>query len=331
MKFRCVLIFLLVSLLSTPLWTDSIDPKRQFLEVANHSDKNALIEIDLPLRQKRYKLEKYKIQPGKKVRFPGAFFPAMQKLRFWIGTKEHKLSIQVNNYGEKTFLYGKQLTIYKSEAHNIKRVRILHGKWTLKRRVGGGKWLAYEMNLSHVKSEFTGSFRLKSTGEKITIKGKMVGRVVNFSFGSLPGNRKVKGEIKISADGIWRGKLNITSMEKGGKGGYTCSTIKYRDPKKPNAAGWVVTQESGKVLTVHVGNRYDMYKTIFIRVKGIARWNSLGFMRFLRIGDHWNDAVEEARRTCQKWTSKTDTGRMKTSQIPITINANFYKKELVIR
>ena len=88
--------------------------------------------------------------------------------------------------------------------------------------------------------------------------------------------------------------------------GYTCKIIEYRDPANPDKAGWLVREEKGKQLIVHVGNS-DAFDSIYIRVYGQAQWQSLGFSRFLRLGRHWQDALKAAADACSEWSKKNAT------------------------
>ena len=332
-KFWLIILVSGILQLNPSVYASGVDEIKQFLEVINNSNESVIILLKHghSVLSTGGLLELVSVSPGDRKRVMGALRPGRRDdLLIEYGDSGGSFpmdGIFVNNYGNKTYLHGKQLTISKTGGYNIKPVQLLHGVWRIKKLDLASGRQEWELDLSHVNSEFDGSVRSKSTGEKTTIKGRMVGRVAYFSFGSVPGtNMKVSGEVKITADGIWRGKLYLTSME---KGGYTCNTVNYRDPENPDAAGWVVAEESGKVLTLHVGNRNDMFKSIYIRVHGIAQWKSMGVFRFLRIGDHWNDAVEDARQRCQKWKEQTDTSRRKTR--PLTIEANFHNKTLVIR
>jgi hypothetical protein len=84
---------------------------------------------------------------------------------------------------------------------------------------------------------------------------------------------------------------------------FTCKTVQYRNPAEPDKAGWLVREEKGRQLTVHVGNN-DAFDSIYIRVYGQAKWQALGFSRFLRLGRNWQDALKAAADACSEWTKK---------------------------
>jgi hypothetical protein len=93
----------------------------------------------------------------------------------------------------------------------------------------------------------------------------------------------------------WRNKDNPN---------YTCEIKEHRDPHNPNRAGWILSEEIGKHLIVHVVNNDDQYREQFIRVYGEAKWNSAGAMRWLRIGNNYQDALNDAQRHVQDWMKK---------------------------
>ncbi|GEM_PF-6448788 len=85
---------------------------------------------------------------------------------------------------------------------------------------------------------------------------------------------------------------------------YTCEIIEYRDPANPDAAGWMVREEQGRRLVVHIGNSEAAFQSVYIRVHGEAQWNALGFSKWLRMGRHWREAVAEAAKACGEWKKK---------------------------
>ena len=88
----------------------------------------------------------------------------------------------MNNYANKTFLNGKQLTISKTGEHNVKPVRVLHGVWRMKRTDSRGVLHEYELNLSHVHPHFSGSITYKNNGEKSTLSGTMGDQTMTFKI-----------------------------------------------------------------------------------------------------------------------------------------------------
>ena len=87
---------------------------------------------------------------------------------------------------------------------------------------------------------------------------------------------------------------------------YVSSVREYRDPANPNRAGWIVTEERGRQLTIHVGNDDASFQALYIRIHGEQKWNALGFARWTRIGRSWQDALNEAERIRREWLSKND-------------------------
>lgn len=80
---------------------------------------------------------------------------------------------------------------------------------------------------------------------------------------------------------------------------YTCRTVEYRDPNNPNKAGWIVVEERGTELILHVGNddsNFAIYQRIYGRSMGVAGW--------LRIGRTWQDALNAAQEKCREWLKK---------------------------
>ena len=87
--------------------------------------------------------------------------------------------------------------------------------------------------------------------------------------------------------------LPLTAQE------YTCRTVEYRDPNNPNKAGWIVGEERGTELILHVGND-DSNEAIYQRIYG----RSMGMARWLGIGKTWQDALNAAQKRCNEWLKK---------------------------
>ena len=147
-------------MLCTGIYGTTVIPERQFLEDVNNSNEN--VTITLPTKEIQYptpKTTKVTVAPGDWKRFPDALIPGYQTLAYSPGSDlitTH--AFQVGNYGEKTFLYGKQFIISEN-GNNVKRVRFFHGLWMLNMRGPNEGWLEWELDLSHENSEFSGSIR----------------------------------------------------------------------------------------------------------------------------------------------------------------------------
>lgn len=86
--------------------------------------------------------------------------------------------------------------------------------------------------------------------------------------------------------------------------GPSCVIKEYRDPRNPNRAGWIVTEERGRQLTIHMGNVDASFQAVYIRVHGEAKWNALGFAKWTRIGRNWQDALPEVQKMRREWLAK---------------------------
>jgi hypothetical protein len=92
---------------------------------------------------------------------------------------------------------------------------------------------------------------------------------------------------------------------------YTCEFIEYRDPTYPNKAGWLITEEQGRRLIVHVGNT-NQFDSIYIRVHGRAKWEVLGMGRFLSAGRNWQETRRGANQLCEEWQKKAARAQQPT-------------------
>jgi|GEM_PF-5919970 len=110
-------------------------------------------------------------------------------------------------------------------------------------------------------------------------------------------------------------------------GEYTCEIKEYRDPRNPNRAGWLLKEEIGKHLIVHVGNVDDQYRALFIRLYGETRWNSAGALQEMRLSiqrdgrfvSDWQVALDSAQTACREWGDKNDLNRLETQDRPAIV------------
>lgn len=82
-----------------------------------------------------------------------------------------------------------------------------------------------------------------------------------------------------------------------GRETYTCEIIEYRNPEDPDRAGWIVSEEIGNHLIIHIGNTRTHYGDLFKRIHG----RSLGWAAHLRLGDNYQAVLSSAHARCKKW------------------------------
>ena len=87
---------------------------------------------------------------------------------------------------------------------------------------------------------------------------------------------------------------------------YVCWIREYRDADNPDRAGWIVAEEKGRQLTIHMGNDDTSYQALYIRIHGEQKGNALGFMKWMRLGRSWQDALSEAERMRREWLAKNN-------------------------
>lgn len=193
---------------------------RQFLEVWNGSDKGIYITAD---RYSYTESKTFSIGPKERKRFPDALEPGHTTLELVIGTSPSVPSknastggFQVNNYGNKTWLHGKLLTIWPKEDFNVENVLLLHGVW---RMVSADTDDVYELDISHTEPHFYGSFTNINTGEEAPISGTMADQTMNFkiSFRNLEADdaRMEMSELRVYPNGLMEGTLNASYVEEG--------------------------------------------------------------------------------------------------------------------
>lgn len=86
---------------------------------------------------------------------------------------------------------------------------------------------------------------------------------------------------------------------------HTCEIKTYRDPRNPAKAGWILKEEMGTHLIVHVGNLYDdVQRAVYIRCHGERAWNALGFSRWMGLGRSWQETYAAAQEACREWRSR---------------------------
>ncbi len=216
-RFWPIISVLGVLLMCTGVYGTTVDPGRQFLEVVNYSDKRIVITVKRV--DGSYEHPSYWVAPEERKRFPDALRPGLISLDLVIGTnpdiRTQTKGFQVNNYENKTFLHGKQLTISKAGDHNIKSVRFLHGVWRIKDIEH-----EYELNISHVNPHFKGSLTAIKTREKATISGTMADQLMSFkiavpAYVDTDGAQFEMSELRVYPNGQMEGSLNASYMEEG--------------------------------------------------------------------------------------------------------------------
>lgn len=206
--------------LCTGFAATTVNQDRQFLEVWNGSDKGICVSA------KRYSYTErrtFRIGPRERKRFPDALEPGHTTLELVIGTSPSVPSknastggFQVNNYGNKTWLHGKLLTIWPKEDFNVENVLLLHGVW---RMVSVDTEDVYELDISHTEPHFYGSMTHINTGEEAPISGTMADQTMNFkiSFRNLEADdaRMETSELRVYPNGLMEGYLNASYVEEG--------------------------------------------------------------------------------------------------------------------
>ncbi len=220
-KFR----FGLIIVVSGVLWlciclpAAPVNPRHQFLEVWNTTDET--VQIATRALGEGFLL---KVPPRERARFPDALEPGYQPLILFIGLRRvDTRGIQVNPYGNKTWLHGKRLSIWpkkpNEEEYSFENVLFLDGVWRMNLGDSKGVPQWYELDISHTKPHFSGSFIILNTGQKFLISGTMADQMINFKIAfpnsEMPDAQMEMSKLRVSPNGLMEGSFNASYVEEG--------------------------------------------------------------------------------------------------------------------